>query len=139
MADPEPPMKKQKVAAAVTAPGHVGTAPGEVANSSCSEASIRVRNMSGAILREMCIQHSLLGQHLLDAMLDLLPHTGHTGIGIWKLVHGIRCIDTSRPVLEQGVADGAELTLVWRRIALEQQHKVAEQVFQVRDRSMLGE
>ena len=109
-------MKKQKVVAAVTAPGHVGTAPGEVANSSCSEANITVRTISGAILTEMPIQHALLGQDLLDAMLELLQHTG---IGIAKLFNGAVRVDTSRPVLDQGVVDGAELTLVWRNVAKE--------------------
>ena len=94
VAGPEPPMKQQNVVGAITAPGHVSTAPGEVRNSSCYEANITVHTMSGAILAEMCIQHVLLGQDLLNAMLELLQPTG---IGIAKLLHGAGRIDTSRP------------------------------------------
>ena len=75
----------------------VVAAPGEVTNSSCSEVNITVHTISGTILTEMPIQHVLLGQDLLDAMLELLQQTG---IGIAKLLHGARRIDTSRPVLD---------------------------------------
>ena len=88
---------------------------------------ITVRTVSGTILTETHIQHALLGQDLLDAMLDIVEDTSRA---FAKLLHGARRIDTARPILDQGVVDGAELTFVWVSIAKKRQRDVVEKILE---------
>ena len=98
--------------------------------SSVASVNITVCTISGTSL-QMCVNDTVLGQDVLDSTLTLLPR--HTGIGIAKLLHGSNRIDMSRPVLNQGVTDGADLTLVWVSIEKQQQQAVVEKMLAGRD------
>ena len=75
-----------------------------------SEINIKVRAISGTVLQSMRIQRELLGQHLLDLVLQQQPLAG---AGVAKLYHGATRVALSTPLGEQCAADSAEFTLVW--------------------------
>ena len=73
------------------------------------------------MLLKTCIQNTQLGQDLLDLVLDEHPPIG---VGIGKLLHGTRRINSSAPLVEQCPPNNVELQFVWQSISEEQQEKV---------------
>ena len=80
-----------------------------------------MRAIAGTVIQSMHIQRELLGQQVLDLVLQEQPQAR---ADFAKLYHGEKRIDKARPLGEQCTSDSAELTLVWSRISTEEQHAV---------------
>ena len=78
------------------------------------DITVNVAALSGEALQSLCVSHDVLGLELLE-LLDLLDssHTGHVA----KLLHGHFPLDNFVPLHAQGIADGSQLMLLWKRVS----------------------
>ena len=78
--------------------------------------NVDVLALTGETLQSLSVNKTLLAEDLLY-LVAMRPasHPGSTA----KLLHGQTTLDNELPLVDQGITDGSQLTLLWKPISHE--------------------